>query len=556
MPVSRPSSYSVLPPIAIPTKSEVTRVEGIKQTLIEESGIKPGTYASLEPELHPRIEAVYDGLMNALLEELRGVDAFDLCIRLYERNEEYLGHIFSAHHDLGAQRNLLGATKSSMQNQMSWERLSPYTESIRWLIEIALKYCDMQGRTVGVREFDRLIELARALYEWDLVWEQIYRNVIYPQLVVDSDFSARPQLTPGTEKVVREYQRALMPTMAENENEEFKRFQNRKKGLDNKVAAENVAETLESMKLDQPLLQDRGYSLSDWGNFSLGLLESFAHDEYRKVCKLTTLESFLSENWNLDPQRIPNLLRDHALSKETVRDIDIKKLRPVQYGRRDSRLLRRPVVILERQGSARCLYGVETMHRGLTLVLRRLESGRIDLLHQTKSKEVSRALGRLQKELGAVFEKNIADECKERGYDFSLEKSRVRANRIPQEGGFGPVDVLVVDRVHRRFVLVEAKNVADEGTVPKEMRRERDEFSKYIKKLNLQVDWFSQHLSDLKSENGISDEEAYSVEGVIVVNSPRHWMFAYDQPVPILDYLNFFRRLEQGRCFTIGSVRE
>ena len=115
---------------------------------------------------------------------------------------------------------------------------------------------------------------------------------------------------------------------------------------------------------------------------------------------------------------------------------------------------------------------------------------------------------------------------------------------------------MVVDRVHRRFVLVEAKNVADEGTVPKEMRRERDEFSKYIKKLNLQVDWFSQHLSDLKSENGISDEEAYSIEGVIVVNSPRHWMFAYDQPVPILDYLNFFRRLEQGRSFTIGPVRE
>ena len=556
-PVSRPSSYSVLPPMAIPTKSEVALVEGLQQTLIEKSGIKPGAYASLEPELHPRIEAVYDGLMDALVEELRGVDAFDLCIRLYERNEEYLGYIFRAHHDLATQRKLQGSTNSPMQNQWLWERLSPYTESIRWLIEIVLKYCDMQGRTVGVGEFDRLVELARAIYEWDLVWEQIYRNVIHTQLVVDSDFTATPQLTARADRVAMEYRRALMPTMADNEDEEFKRFQSRRNGLTNKVAAENIAETLESMKLDQPLIEERGYSLSDWGRFTLGLLDSFSHDEYRKVWKLTTLESFLSRNWDLDPRRIHDLLRDHALSKEIVHDIDIENLRPVQHGRRDSRLLRRPVVILERQGSTRCLYGVETIHRGSSLVLHRMESGRIDLLRHTNSKEVSRAVGRLQKELGRVFEENIADECKERGYDFGVEKSRVKENRIPQGSGFGPVDVFVVDRAYHRFVLIEAKNVADEGSVPKEMRRERDDFSNYIKKLNLQVDWFSEHLADLKSENGIPGEEDYSVEGVIVVNGPRQWMFTYDHPVPILDYLNFFRRLEQGKNFTIGPlVRE
>lgn len=33
-----------------------------------------------------------------------------------------------------------------MRDQWLWERLYPYTESIRWLIEITLKYCDMEGR--------------------------------------------------------------------------------------------------------------------------------------------------------------------------------------------------------------------------------------------------------------------------------------------------------------------------------------------------------------------------------------------------------------------------
>ena len=38
--------------------------------------------------------------MKTLLEELSEVDAFDLCIRLYQRNEEYLGYLYRAHFDL------------------------------------------------------------------------------------------------------------------------------------------------------------------------------------------------------------------------------------------------------------------------------------------------------------------------------------------------------------------------------------------------------------------------------------------------------------------------
>ena len=300
-------------------------------------------------------------------------------------------------------------------------------------------------------------------------------------------------------------------------------------------------------------MEERGYTLSDWGRFSLGLRGSFASNEYRKVWKLTTLESYLSLNWNLERQRIAPLLRDYGLSKETVQDIDIKQLRPVEFGRRDSRLLRRPVVILKRGDSVRCLYGVETIYRGQVLVLERLESGRIDLVRQSSS-NLRRAVGRLQTQLGRVFENNIADECKARGYDFRLEMNRVKGKPIPQGGGFGPVDVFVVDRIHRRFVLVEAKNVADEGSVPKEIQSERNDFSKFIDKLDLQVEWFAPQLTDLKSKNGILDDEDYSIEGVIVVDSPRLLMFTYARPVPILDFFNFFEHLEQGKKFVISPV--
>ena len=116
------------------------------------------------------------------------------------------------------------------------------------------------------------------------------------------------------------------------------------------------------------------------------------------------------------------------------------------------------------------------------------------------------------------------------------------------------MDVFVVDRIHRRFVLVEAKNVADEGSVPKEIQSERNDFSKFIDKLDLQVEWFAPQLTDLKSKNGILDYEDYSIEGVIVVDSPRLLMFTYARPVPILDFFNFFEHLEQGKKFVISPV--
>ena len=555
VPFSRPSSFDVLPAMSIPIPSEVLRVERLRGSLIRECGIVPGTYAKVEEGLHPRLRAVYDGLMTYLLKELSDVDAFDLCIRLYKRNEEYLGYLFKAHFDLAARRNLLGSSESSIRNEWLWERLSPYTESIRWLIEITLKYCNMQGQRVGAAKFNRLIELARAAYEWDLVWEHIYRNVLPHQLTVEPDFSVTFALTRWTGRVREQYQRALMPTMEHSGKEEFELFQAQNEILTPQQSSEKIEDTLNSMGLDEALLAERGYTLSDWGKFSLGVLQSIPGDEYCEVVKLDKLESHLSSNWNLDRQRIPLLLQDYGLSKETVQDIKIKQLRPVEFGRRDSRLLRRPVVVLKRGGFVRCLYGVETIYRSNTLILERLQSGRIDLVRQSSTKNLRKAVGRLQQKIGRVFEQSITDECKARGYDFRQEVDRVNGRRIPQGSGFGPVDVFVVDRIHRRFVLVEAKNVADEGTVPREMERDRNEFGKFIDKLGLQVEWFTQQLAALKSEHEISDAEAYSVEGAIVVTSPRIWMFTYDQPAPILDFFSFFRCLEHGKKLGISPVR-
>ena len=114
--------------------------------------------------------------------------------------------------------------------------------------------------------------------------------------------------------------------------------------------------------------------------------------------------------------------------------------------------------------------------------------------------------------------------------------------------------MFVVDRKTRRFILVEAKDVLDEGPVPKEMKYERQEFIEYLEKLRLQTSWFEDHLADLESEYGITPEEDYSVEGVIVVNHPRPWMFTCDEPLPIVDDREFFRLLKEGKQLSIAPI--
>ena len=81
------------------------------------------------------------------------------------------------------------------------------------------------------------------------------------------------------------------------------------------------------------------------------------------------------------------------------------------------------------------------------------------------------------------------------------------------------------------------------------MRKERNRFSGFVSKLNRQVDWFSARLGALQAEYEVAHDEDYSVEGVIVVNQPRMWMFAHRAELPILDVEAFIRTLKRGGKF-------
>ena len=144
---------------------------------------------------------------------------------------------------------------------------------------------------------------------------------------------------------------------------------------------------------------------------------------------------FLSNKWELDPRSMDCLLRDYGLSLHLMNDIHIRQVMPVENARRDSRLIRRPVVILESEGSERCLYGVETISMGFQMVLARIESGRIDFIHQGQKGALRQAVGALQERLGLPFEQEMADRCHELGFESKIRKDNIKGAKASPGGG-------------------------------------------------------------------------------------------------------------------------
>ena len=281
---------------------------------------------------------------------------------------------------MAALRELGHSDESSISNQILWEMLSPYTESIRWLIEVAVRYCAPKGTKVEGSTFDRIMELARAIFEWDMAWEPIVHKVIPHELIIGDDFSVTTQLTPRGIEAMDAYRNALMPGMAAAEQERFQMFQS----PPNELSIQDMIDRMDVKELDEPLRRERGYSMSDWIKLTFGLIDSFSFNEYWRAPKKADLVKLLSENSGLNPQKVDFLLQDYGLSSQLMSGIDIGEVLPVENARRDSRLLRRPVVIVENRGSQCCLYGVETISLGFQMVLARIESGRIDFIHQDK----------------------------------------------------------------------------------------------------------------------------------------------------------------------------
>ena len=544
-PVRLPSSFSRLPPPRFPEKRRVLESRQLAKRLVKKAGFAPGTYKSIEDVGFHRVEEVSHGLRREIDDLLTGADAVDLCATLYKRHEEITGHFVQLKHRavLNQMRGIETGPSINVDNR--WAAIAPHTEALRWLIEYCVKRCSANGRKIALGKVETLIALAGAFFEWDLIWENIAQQIFEIEFHVAKDFDFTWRPTDRTMCARHRFNAENLPYVQRSDQN----LTNLIKPPGSEFSIENLVNLPEVQELEEPMELERGYKLSDWLTFAHGLIDSFESHEYFKSIGSKNLSAFLSRKWELDPDRLQHILIDHAISKATVANLSSTDLEPVGNARRDSRLLRRPVVSLNRRKEDVYLYGVETVSVGFKMIFDTIFRREQLLPGNTKGGPLITAIGRIQQSLGNEFRNYIAVQCRERNYEYQLEKGSVGNENTPQGEGFGPVDVFIVDRNHQRFVLVEAKDVADEGTVPKKMQQDRDRFLEFQAKLTKQTDWFAKRIDDLKHEFGLSQDETWTVEGAIVVKRPRPWMYSHNEPLKIVHEVQFLRALENGGKF-------
>ena len=541
MTITRPSSFDHLPPLQMPSREMIQDVHELLCEFVRKSGLKPGVYSSLNKDGYAQVKFVYDEVFNVLKDEIETLDVFDLAFNLYEWLERLIGHIEKRRYkDIP---DLMTVGRSHSQNDVHeiWKRVSPYSEGVRWLIEIAVDNCSSSEAKVSESQLNRLIALASELVHWDTTWEHIAHGVLPHDVIIENDFKLRGVARPQSHAALRAYEQAMFRWHKDADKNWLERV------FPSKNDSPDIENLVNYPRLNEAMTEELGYNLRDRLTYCVGLIESFDYHEYMKAVPEKELYKFLQEEKQLSAHTIEALLIDHSLSRHPDSGVSPEPVRPVEDARRDSRLMRRPVVVVEQPNmEAICIYGIETLTVSAQRFQEQFLSGLIQFPRMGQKSLVKREIGRIQETLGNQFRDEIAAQCQELEIEVRTEKDRVGKEQIPAGVGFGPVDVFVVDRQSGRFVLVEVKDTQGPGTVPRKLRTDRDRFDKYLEKLELQVKWFESRVEALYAESGEDPSEEYKVEGVIVVNSPRLWMYASEKPLPILTDLEFYDLLTSG----------
>ena len=325
MAIRSPSSFEHLPPLRLPSDYLIQDIEALHRRIVERSGLKPGVYSSFDGEIYQQIEFVYDELLHVLIEEISGLDVVDLTFALYEWLERTLGHINRRKYESIPDMLVVGDPRSSDGLHKMWLTLSPFTEATRWLIEIGIKTCRSSDTIVTDSQLARSIALAHNILLWDSAWEHIAYGFTPHKLTINADFTIA--LTPTSQGMAawEAYQGAIAPWRRKSDLE----WMNSVLANDVELATDGI-NLLNDEPLNRAMKTDLGYDLSDWKNYSFGLIDSFDYHEYVKLVSKEEVRGLLHSRWQVLPGTFESLLIDHSLSKETIAELTLDQIRPAR----------------------------------------------------------------------------------------------------------------------------------------------------------------------------------------------------------------------------------
>ena len=543
-----PTSFRALPKLPGFNQKQLQAAADLESSFTRQSGLPPGTYTTFS-EVKPLIN-VHDRLWDTLESELNKFERLDICKRLYEKLEIFIGHMHLSQYPAAVDLALSGRTEEAEKRLDMWRASTPVTEAVKFLVEMAVKHCGSQGLACGGSKLDFLIGLSNKIVMLDGHLDNLYDHILPYEINIAPNFSLSAGLASKAITAIDAWLHSAKPHTVEAVRDWMDTLN---VSMGPKIHVEDFAAFPELVVLDKAMAEELGYGFFDWLNYVKGCMDFFGENEFLKVTGMRRLCRHVRDTVGLDPAKMELLLRDHALSMATVRDLSRKDMMPMENYRRDSRLLRRPLLDINRGNARIAIMGVETFSVGMRVFFDSLEYGTLQLPSMQKEGPMKSAIGTLQAKIGAPFRDGVAAKCKSMGFRVETEWPLPRKDET--EKAVGPIDILAIDRKKRRLVLVEAKNLRSPGLVPKEMKEERDKFidtrgqhdGGFVRVLKDKEKSFVSkkewHLHELK----LDGEEDYSVESVIVVNHAMFWPLVTPQPLPILDDLEFYKRLRIGQ---------
>lgn len=545
-----PSSLRSVPKFA--GRSRTHRLEALEAeaSLVKAAGLSRGTYRTME-DMEPVIQ-VHDQLWTLLERELQAFDRISFCKRLYEKIEIVLAHMHLAKYQTAGHLALESHGEGSEKRFEAWRVITPFTEGMKFLLEMAVKHCRTDGLTIGRGKLDFLIEIASEIVMIDGVLDTLAAQIMPFEIIINENYLILSGTTREGQKAIESWTRAAKPHAIESDKNWIDALT---KSMGPVIEIADIMSSPELQRLDTAMVNELGYGFVDWLNYVRGCIDYFESNEWIKAKHMERLRQHVSAFCRIETEALDLLLHDHSLSVSTVQHLSRNDMMPMENYGRDSRLLRRPLLNIPYQGGRIAILGIETFTTSARLAFNYLDYGVLQISRLAKDGPVKSALGLLQSKIGEPFRESIANKCQSLGFQTYQEHPLPGKDRGSAK--VGPVDVFVIDHRHRRFVLVEAKNLRSSGLVPNEMKAERDRFLNirkqhdegFLDTLEKQRQRFISnmpwHLADL----GLEGAEDYQVEAVVVVRQPMFWPRVHPNPLPILDDLTFYRRLRFGEHF-------
>ena len=500
------------------------RSERLKNKVVAESGLTPGRYTDPEALDYKPLVYVKDALIENIEKEIDGVDVVDLCSRLYYRHEIVI-----------SSRAIVKGPDALL------------AQALRSLMELAVQTCDPTEVQVDERHCDYVVALALQAVGWDHIWDQYVAQLLPQEIVVEEDYTLRPIPHEGAMRAYEGYMRYMSDRQRVHEI-----YQDDALAPPTSGAIEDwfkvAVDISELDRLDRCLTTEVGYGFHDYLTFIRTLLEILDADGMDVgVFDCSVFPQDCSSRHGLRKSVTGALLRDFSLSKGVIRDVAVGDIFTIGRRKRDTRFMRRPILQLSWGGRSVLLYGYSSVLQAAEMLHKQVGFGRIPVDLWRNNPNVRSAFGEIQGKVGEPLKQSIAKDCKKMFGEDHVFTEKGSISGVKSDDDLGAVDIFIVDRLRRRFILAEVKNSASTGTDPLAMKDERHEFmDDFLPVLNQKANWFLSNIAELKREWGISSKEDYTVEEVVVVNQQRPWVLTSEDRMPIMDDEEFLAKLGRG----------